>query len=83
MSENTIKKLKLKRRHPRKAMRLGRHIVTNIFQEFELNEAEQKELETEGGRAWMMTPVQEEVVKKEKIEEAKKEGKKGNKKKNK
>ena len=44
--------LKLKKRHPANRMRLGRHVITNVFQQFELNEAEQVELKGPCGQAW-------------------------------
>ena len=33
-------------------MRFGRHVVTNVEQEIELNEAEQKELKNDGPKHW-------------------------------
>ena len=44
--------LKLKRYHPRGSMRLGRHFITREFQEFDLNEVEDKELKGECGKHW-------------------------------
>ena len=46
------KMLKLAKRHPRKAMRLGAHVVGTTFKEFDLNKEEMKELESAGGKAW-------------------------------
>lgn len=48
-------KLKLRRPHPRKVMYLGKHKVGIKFEEFELNEAEQKELKSKGGVSWFIT----------------------------
>ena len=44
--------LKLKKRHPANRMRLGRHVITNAFQLFELNKQEQAELEGQCGQVW-------------------------------
>lgn len=44
--------LKLKKRHPANRMRLGRHVITNAFKLFELNEQEQAELKSPCGVAW-------------------------------
>lgn len=33
-------------------MRFGRHTITNVEQEIELNEAEQKELKNDGPKHW-------------------------------
>jgi len=51
--EKLVKKvLKLAHRHPKNAMRLGSHIVEHFPKEFELNEAELKELDSKGGKHW-------------------------------
>lgn len=47
-------KLRLKKRHPRKSFRLGRHVVETGFKEFDLNESEEKELKSKGCQAWIM-----------------------------
>lgn len=44
--------IKLKRRHPRKAMRLGRHMIGRVFGEFDLNKEEVKLLETKECLHW-------------------------------
>ena len=54
------KVLKIKKRHPVGRFLLGRHAVGMVAKEFDLNEAELKELETAGPKAWL-----EEVKKKE------------------
>lgn len=47
--------LKLRRQHPKKCMRLGRHMVKqNAFEEFSLNEDEMKILKSVGGVSWFM-----------------------------
>ena len=57
MSEEKLTKieLKLRKRHPKKAFRIGRHVVTPIFSAFEMNEAELKELKTKGCKAWLIS----------------------------
>jgi len=62
--------LKLKKRHPKKEMRMGRHIISMTAKEFDLNDEELKELTSKGGKAWFME------VKKAPKKEAKKEVKK-------
>lgn len=74
MSENkkekTVKvELKLRKRHPKRKMRLGSHVVTDKFSSFELNEAEQAELESKGGKAWF---IEKKEAEKKKVEPAKK-----------
>lgn len=44
--------IKLKRKHSAGQMRLGRHMVKRIAQNFELNESELKELEGKGPKHW-------------------------------
>lgn len=72
MSENKAKtqkiELKLKKIHPRKSFRLGRHIILPTFKEFEMNEEEMKELSNAGCKAW--------VISKKEFEDAKKAKKK-------
>ena len=58
-----IKELKLKKRHPMKKFRLGRHMILPAFAEYDLNDAELKELSGEGAVAWIME-VEEKKVKK-------------------
>lgn len=50
--------LQLRRRHPKKQMRLGRHLVKPQPQKLLLNEKELKELESKGGKHWFATPEQ-------------------------
>lgn len=45
--------LKVKLIHPNKRFQLGRHTLTNVYQSFELNEAEKKELESAGCKKWV------------------------------
>lgn len=45
--------LKLKKRHPNKQLRLGRHIITPKFQSFDLDESEMKELKGAGCTHWV------------------------------
>lgn len=47
------KVLKLKKVHPKKAFRLGKHVVTHIAQEFDLSKDEVKELESKGCKHWI------------------------------
>jgi len=60
MSEKDIKdkeikiELKLKRPHPAKKMRLGRHTIINEFREYSLNEKEAAYLLTKGGLYWFI-----------------------------
>ena len=68
-------KLKLKKVHPKKQFRLGRHVITHIAKEFELNEAEEKELKNKGCQAWVMKVKKNEklsAVEKKKLEKEKK-----------
>ena len=62
--------IKLSKRHPNKAMRFGRFIVTLESQDVELNDAEVKDLENEGPKFWFS------VKKLEEKEKPKKERKK-------
>ena len=58
--EKTFKReLKVQPKHPRKHMQLGRHVVTNVFQIFELNEKEVKELSSKGCRKWFIEKKKE------------------------
>ena len=45
--------LRVKMKHPNGRFQIGRHSLSTMFQTFELNEAEQKELETAGPKAWV------------------------------
>lgn len=67
--------LKLKKIHPKKAFRLGRHVVTNLFQEFDLNDAEIKELGSKGCQHWLMEKEAKKKVAKKVEKKAKKEDK--------
>lgn len=44
--------LKLKKRHPAGKMRIGKHVVTNKPQSFELDKKEQEELKSKGCQHW-------------------------------
>ena len=44
--------LKLSRKHPANSMRLGRHEIGIVFSAYDLNDSEQKELESNGGLHW-------------------------------
>ena len=44
--------LKLKRPH-QTGFRLGRHIITSVMKEYELNDKEVAELKTKGPQAWI------------------------------
>jgi len=65
--------LKLKKRHPKKSFRLGKHVVTPELKSFELNESEAKELESKGCQHWIISKQQIEEAKKQKKVPAKKE----------
>jgi hypothetical protein len=65
-------KLKLRKKHPKKAFRLGKHVVTHIFQEFELSEAEMVELQSKGCKAWLISDKEEAEIKKAKADARKK-----------
>lgn len=67
--------LKLRKRHPRKSFRLGRHVVGFNFDSFELNEAEMKELGSKGCKAWIISKDELEALKKTKKAPANKEEK--------
>jgi hypothetical protein len=58
--------LKLKKRHPRKSFRIGRHVVGVQFAAFEMNEAEMKELKGKGASAWLISKEDFEAAKKAK-----------------
>lgn len=45
--------LKISKRHPTGAFKLGRHVVTYDLKEFDLNESEEKELKSDGCQAWL------------------------------
>ena len=65
--------LKIRKKHPRKAFRLGSHVVGIQFDEYELNEAEMKELESKGCKAWLISKEEFEAAKKAKKAPAKKD----------
>lgn len=65
--------LKLRRRHPRKSFRLGKHIVGVSFQEFDLSEKEKKELEQKGPKHWLISKEEFEKSKKKPAKEKKRE----------
>lgn len=58
--------LRVGRKHPKGAMRLGRHLITRNLAEFELNKAEVKELNSTGGKHWFMDDKEYDEYKKEK-----------------
>ena len=58
--------LKLRKRHPHKSFRLGRHVVGVQFAEFDLNEAEAKELDNAGCKIWLISKKELEAAKKKK-----------------
>jgi hypothetical protein len=45
--------LRVKAKHPRRSFQLGSHTISAQFEEFELNEAEARELGMEGPQAWL------------------------------
>lgn len=47
--------LRMGRKHPKGAMRLGRHLVTRKLAEYALNDSEVKELKATGGKHWFMS----------------------------
>ena len=55
--------LKLKKRHPRGEMRHGRHVVTGIFKEFDLNKEELESLKSVGPSFWIESSSVEKEVK--------------------
>ena len=73
--------LKLRRPHPKSAMHLQKHVITQEFKEFELSPAEVKELNSPGGVHWFHTPEQlkAEQAEKEKLAKAGQEKKTGKK----
>lgn len=56
--------LKLRKRHPRKSFRLGRHVVEVGFKSFDLNDAEMKELEGAGCKHWVVSKKEFDASKK-------------------
>jgi len=70
MSDKKIKsekmELKLRKIHPRKSFRLGRHVILPAFKEFEMNEEEMKELKNAGCKAWIISKKEFEENKKAK-----------------
>ena len=58
-----VKKLKLKKKHPNKQFRLQGHLIGYVAQDFELSDAEEKELQSAGCQAWIEV-VGEEPAKK-------------------
>ena len=58
-------------KHPKEFFRLGKHKITKAFAEYELSEAEVKELAGKGPRHWLRTKEQLEKEKKAKKEEKK------------
>lgn len=65
MSKTVKMELKLSRPHPAKSIRLGSHKITQIFQEFELNENELKELQGKGPKHWIIAKETKETKVKE------------------
>ena len=59
-------KLRLKRRHPRGKFQLGSHSVTSTPKVYELDEAEVKELKSDGCQHWLEEVKVAEKVKKKK-----------------
>lgn len=55
MSKIVKKELKLRRPHPASRFFLGKHTITNVFQTYELSEAELKELGTAGPQYWVIS----------------------------
>lgn len=51
--------LKARPNHPKRAYRVGRHLVGAEFAPYSLNEAELSELETEGPKAWVIVKAEE------------------------
>lgn len=79
MSKGKVVSLKLRRRHPAKYIRLGRHKIVGKFEEYELNEKEQESLKGPGPRHWIIS--KEEFEKKKEKKKAKQEGSGGSSKK--
>jgi hypothetical protein len=65
MTKELAVELKLKKKHPKNEMRLGKHIVGMESKTFLLDEEEQKELAGEGPQFWFAVS-EEKKVKKEK-----------------
>jgi len=65
------KMLKLKRPHPNKKFRIGRHVVTHAPVEFDLNEKELKELDSVGCQKWISVVGEEEKAPKKKTKKSK------------
>lgn len=61
-----VLELKLARKHPRKMMRLGRHMVDRAFKKFELNAEELAELDSAGGKSWFISQEVKKVAKENK-----------------
>jgi hypothetical protein len=53
MSKLVKKELKLKKPHPANRFYVGKHCITQVYQTFEMNEAELKELQTPGPKYWV------------------------------
>jgi len=68
--------IKLSRRHPQGAMQFGRHSVTLVPKEIELNDAEVKDLKNDGPQFWFAVEKIENERPKKEVERPKKERKK-------
>jgi len=69
-------KIKLKRKHPHGKMHLSKHVITSVFQEFDLNADEQKELSTVGCQHWFISEEVKKEIKKKVKKKLKKKVKK-------
>lgn len=63
--------LKLRKTHPRKSFRLGTHKIGFKFEKYELNEAEAKELKTEGPKHWVISKEEFQATKKKPAKDSK------------
>ena len=72
--EKTVKvELKLKRPHPRKSYRLGKHSIGIRYAEYELDENEVLELAGKGAQHWVMLKPEKKPAKPASKPAAKKE----------
>jgi PHD/YefM family antitoxin component YafN of YafNO toxin-antitoxin module len=62
--------LKLRKRHPHGKMNFGRHVVKPEFQEFEINEREEKILKSAEAEAWFISKEEYEAEQEEIAETA-------------
>lgn len=72
MAKQTKKILRVNPKHPRGMYRIGRHMVKKDFQEFELNEAEEKELALlqKGKVKWVLIGTLKDLKNESKLQKA-------------